>query len=338
MGPDASLATRRPYRRVVAAFNGAFKTEHGHYGMMVHKRVLLPPVPGAATVTVLDDGSAVGFGSWGADRKVGGIVGVSDGAIVSFRQNLDALLDRGQVNPTGRNMWGFTLPGKGVQTERTGLCVTTSGHLLYAWGDDVTAPTLAKGMKMAGCDYGMHLDMNPYHTGFLFTAIDDLAGKKYKSQLLTTAMSIPTDRYIQYAPKDFFYVMVHDPHALPGVDGGAPWEPDGGSPAAAALDARRLETPRRRSGAGQVSSWSTWSRGARRGASGRDRRSRPPRLRCASSTGDDARRRILAVGVGVAADKRPLVASRPTGASRSRCTEVHDWRCSSSVATRTGQS
>ena len=27
------------YRRVVAAFNGAFKTDHGHYGMMVHKHV-----------------------------------------------------------------------------------------------------------------------------------------------------------------------------------------------------------------------------------------------------------------------------------------------------------
>src|SRR6185437_12680818 len=62
------------YRRVVAAFNGAFKTEHGHYGMMVHKRVLLPPVPGSATVVVLDDGR-VGFGTWGSDKGVGGIVG-----------------------------------------------------------------------------------------------------------------------------------------------------------------------------------------------------------------------------------------------------------------------
>jgi hypothetical protein len=215
------------YRRIAAAFNGAFKTEHGHYGMMAHKRVLLPPVPGAATVVVLDDGR-VGFGTWGADRKVGGVVGVTDGSIVSFRQNLDALVDRGQVNPTGRNLWGFTLPGKGVQTERTGLCVTTSGHLVYAWGDDVSATMLAKALKQAGCDYAMHLDMNPYHTGFLFTAIDDLAGKKYKSQLLTTGMSIPTDRYIQYAPKDFFYVMVHDP-TPPALDGGTPWAADGGS-------------------------------------------------------------------------------------------------------------
>ena len=215
------------YRRVVAAFNGAFKTEHGHYGMMVHKRVLLPPVPGSATVVTLDDGR-VGFGTWGADRKVGGLVGVPDDSIVSFRQNLDPLVDRGQVNPTGRNLWGFTLPGKGAPTERTALCVTSSGHLLYAWGDDVSATMLAKALKMAGCDYAMHLDMNPYHTGFLFTAIEDLAAKKYKSQLLTTGMSIPTDRYIQYAPKDFFYVMVHDP-TPPGLDGGTPWSADGGA-------------------------------------------------------------------------------------------------------------
>ncbi len=215
------------YRRVAAAFNGAFKTEHGHYGMMVHKRVLLPPVPSAATVMVLNDGR-VGFGTWGPERKIGGIVGVDDDAIESFRQNLDPLVDHGRVNPTGRNTWGFTLPGKGAQTERSALCVTTSGHLLYAWGDDLSGTALAKALKMGGCDYGIHLDMNPYHTGFLFTEIDDLANKKYRSQLLTPAMSIPSDRYIQFAPKDFFYVKVHDPRP-PAVEGAAPWAPDGGT-------------------------------------------------------------------------------------------------------------
>ncbi|MGH7271310.1 MAG: hypothetical protein ACREJ3_12855, partial [Polyangiaceae bacterium] len=102
-------------RLVAAAFNGAFKTEHGHYGMMVRKRVLLPPIPGAATVVVLGDGR-VGFGTWGANRTVGGIAGVPDGDIDSFRQNLEPLIDHGQMNPMGRNLWGFTLPGKGAQT------------------------------------------------------------------------------------------------------------------------------------------------------------------------------------------------------------------------------
>ncbi len=188
--------------RVVAAFNGAFKTEHGSYGMMVHKRLLLPPQPGAATATILSDGR-IGLGSWGANKTVSGIQGVSDDAIESFRQNLDALVDHGQVNPSGRSLWGYSAPGKGIQTERSGLCVTTSGHLIYAWGDDVSATTLAKAMKTAGCDYGMHLDMNPFHTGFMFARIDDIRSKKYQTELLTTQMEIPKDRYVEWSPKDF---------------------------------------------------------------------------------------------------------------------------------------
>ncbi len=285
------------YRRVAAAFNGAFKTEHGHYGMMVHKRVLLPPVPGSATVVVLDDGR-VGFGTWGTDRRIGGIDGVGDDAIVSFRQNLDPLIDRGLVNPTGRNLWGFTLPGKGAQTERSGFCVMASGHLLYAWGDDVSATTLAKAMKMGGCDYAMHLDMNPYHTGFLFAAIDDLTGRKYKSQLLTSAMSIPADRYIQYAPKDFFYVMVHDP-APPAIDG-AVWEPDGGTQppphwipglwrtrVQGGLELYDVEPGR-----------ATWR--IRAGS-----RESPASNPLRELTGDEAGRVLFAVGAGIALEKKP---------------------------------
>jgi hypothetical protein len=289
------------YRRIAAAFNGAFKTEHGHYGMMVHRRVLLPPIPGSATVVVLDDGR-VGFGTWGAERKVGGIVGVPNDAIVSFRQNLDPLLDRGEVNPTGRNLWGFTLPGKGVQTERSGLCVTAAGHLLYAWGDDVSATNLAKALKMAGCDYGMHLDMNPYHTGFLFTAIDDLAAKKYKSQLLTSGMSIPTERYIQYSPKDFFYVMVHDP-TPPAVDGATPWEPDGGAQPPphwmAGVWASHVDGPQ---GTVELTDIEP-GRAVWRIRAGTNESPAAAPLR--ELAGDDAKRVLLAAGTGVATDKRP---------------------------------
>jgi len=285
------------YRRVLAAFNGAFKTEHGHYGMMVHKRVLLPPVPGSATVVVLDDGR-VGFGTWGADRKAGAIDGVDDDSIVSFRQNLDPLIDHGQVNPTGRNLWGFTLPGKGAQTERSGICVTASGHLLYAWGDDVSATTLARAMKMGGCDYAMHLDMNPYHTGFLFAAIDDLP-RKYKSQLLTSGMSIPVDRYIQYAPKDFFYVMLHDP-SPPAVDGNGPWEADGGTQP----PPHWMPGIWRAKVAGDLSLYdvepgrATWRI---RAGSLESPASNPLR----ELTGDDAKRVLFAVGAGIALEKKP---------------------------------
>jgi hypothetical protein len=302
--PGSGRIPRDPgvYRRVAAAYNGAFKTEHGHYGMMVHRRVLLPPVPGSATVIVLDDGR-VGFGTWGADRRVGGVVGVGDDQIASFRQNLDPLLDQGRINPTGRSLWGFTLPGKGAQTERSGTCVTTSGHLVYAWGDDVSAPTLAKAMAMAACEYALHLDMNPYHTGFLFAAIDDLGGKKYRSQLLTPGMSIPVDRYIQYAPKDFFYVMVHDP-APAALDGGSPWVADGGTQPPprwmpgvwrAHLDGPEGPVELTDVAPGRA----TWRirAGAREAPA-----SRPLR----ELVGDESRAVLLAATMGVASEKRPL--------------------------------
>jgi hypothetical protein len=287
-------------RLVAAAFNGAFKTEHGHYGMMVHKRVLLPPVPAAATVVVMDDGR-VGFGTWGTGKGLAGIAGVAEAQIDSFRQNLDPLIDHGQLNPTKRNLWGFTLPGKGAQTERTGLCVTTSGHMIYAWGDDLSATSLAKAMQMAGCDYAMHLDMNPFHTGFIFMAIEDLAAHKFKSQLLTPSMSIPTDRYINYAPKDFFYVRLHDP-TPPAVGGASPWQADGGlqppprwlpgiwEAKAAQDDVELLDVEPGRA---------TW----RLRAGTKDAPASAPLRELA---GEEATRVLLAAGLGVASERHPL--------------------------------
>jgi hypothetical protein len=216
------------FQRVAAAFNGAFKTEHGNYGMMVKKRVLLPPQPSAATVVVLDDGRAA-LGTWPGSTNVGGLVGIPDEAILSFRQNLDPLVDHGEVNPTRRSLWGFTLPGSGAQTERSGICVTEAGHLVYAWGDDLNATALGKAMLMAGCSYGIHLDMNPHHTGFTFTSIDDIKTRKYKSELLTSLMEISPDRYIEYAPKDFFYVTLRDPTPQPLTAGAPAWQTDPGT-------------------------------------------------------------------------------------------------------------
>jgi hypothetical protein len=212
--------------RVVAAFNGGFKTEHGNYGMMVNQRILLPPQPSAATVVVLKD-QRVGFGTWGDTHEVTGLRGIADDDILSFRQNLDALVDHGDINPMGRALWGYTLPGSGMQTERSGMCVTGGGQILYAWGDDVSGTALGKALKIAGCTYAMHLDMNPHHTGFIFSKIVDLHGHNYKSELLTPLMTVSPDRYLEYAPKDFFYILRHDP--TPDPVGVSTFHPDAGA-------------------------------------------------------------------------------------------------------------
>jgi hypothetical protein len=119
-------------------------------------------------------------------------------------------------------------------------------------------------------------------------------------------MSIPADRYIQYAPKDFFYVMVHDP-TPPAALGASPWAADDGvqppprwmpglwrahtagpDGAAGAIDLLDVEAGR-----------ATWR--VRAGA-----KDAPAATPLRELGGDEARRVVFAVGLGVAPEKRPL--------------------------------
>lgn len=207
------------YRRIVATFNGAFKTTHGAYGMMVNHRVLLPPVKGGASVVVTDTGE-VGLGSWPNTLEI-------PKNIVSFRQNLDPLVEDGVANPTGRNLWGWQLEGESVMTHRSAICVTSAGHLYYAWGDEIDGATLGRALRQAGCSYGIHLDMNPAHTGFIFMDVLNPRKQKAELKIADPGMKIAIDKYVRGAPKDFFYVMVRD--ATPPRQGGIEWTPDAGA-------------------------------------------------------------------------------------------------------------
>ncbi len=206
------------YRRIVATFNGAFKTTHGAYGMMVNRRVLLPPVKGGASVVVTDSGE-VGLGSWPDSFEI-------PKNLVSFRQNLDPLVEDGVANPTGRNLWGWQLEGESVMTHRTALCVTSAGHLYYAWGDEIDGATLGRALRQAGCSYGIHLDMNPAHTGFVFMDVLNPFKQKAQLRMADMGMKIALDKYVRGAPKDFFYVLVRD--AAPPKQAGIEWLPDAG--------------------------------------------------------------------------------------------------------------
>ena len=131
--------------------------------------------------------------------------------VVSYRQNLEPLVEDGKLLPSGRTQWGWQLNGTSMMTERSGICVTDASQLYYVWGDEVSAQTLGKAMILAGCTYGMHLDMNPHHTGFVFANVRTIANKDYDVKLLTPLMDMWPERYLEYSPKDFFYLMLRDP-------------------------------------------------------------------------------------------------------------------------------
>lgn len=206
------------YERVVATFNGAFKATHGEYGMMVHGRVLLPPVPGGASV-IVNQAREIGLGSWPQTEAI-------PADVISFRQNLDPLVEDGVPNPTGRNIWGWQLEGTSVMTQRTALCVTRAGHLYYAFAEETDGRTLGNALRQAGCSYGIHLDMNPGHCGFILADIRDLRSGDMTVKLLDDRMKVPPDRFARWSAKDFFYVMVRD--AMPRDGSSIRWVPDGG--------------------------------------------------------------------------------------------------------------
>lgn len=199
--------------RVVGAFNGAFKTEHGAYGMVVDRRVLLPPHRRAATVATLDDGR-VAMGSWSDTTTL-------PPEVTSLRQNLDPLVADGVENPTRRGLWGFVLGGiEHMPTVRSGLCMRPEGVLMYVWGEETTARLLGRAMRLAGCTYGMHLDMNPGHAMFQFLRVDDLRTRRWRSQALASGMRSSPERFLYQSPKDFFYLTLREY-----TPAGLPWQP-----------------------------------------------------------------------------------------------------------------
>ena len=183
--------------RLVAAFNGGFKIEHGAYGAVEAGRVIVPPVAGAATVAIDRAGYAV-LGAW--DRSSGTL-----GSWVGLRQNLVPLVADAVVNPTHAESWGQVLPGLDeAHTPRSALGVTEQGQLVYGWSAAASALDLGQAMRRARVVFALHLDMNPGHTGM---ALYRTVGGRLQASAAVSDMSIRRRRWLSVEARDFFYVV-----------------------------------------------------------------------------------------------------------------------------------
>jgi hypothetical protein len=243
------LVPRDPDRigRLVAGFNGGFQATHGEYGMMADGVVYLPPKPYAATVARLVDGSTA-FGTWPVDEVI-------PDDIVSFRQNLTPLVADGSINPYHRDWWGGVPPGweDTSRTVRSGLCLTQEDFVAYFYGSRADVEHLQRAMRAARCSYGIHLDMNPGHTGLEFYRVardgelptpgrpldpdweatgpvPHAQGWRFLGRRMIRHMALMNfPRYIHRESRDFFYLTLRP--ILPGNDlhpPGAPAEPGEG--------------------------------------------------------------------------------------------------------------
>jgi hypothetical protein len=223
----------RVLSRLVAAFNGGFQSTHGDFGMMVDRRVLVPPKPYAATIARLRDGS-LGFGTWPYELA-------TPTEFVSFRQNLTPLVGDGVFNPFGREWWGGVPHDweDETHTVRSGLCLTRENFVAYFYATQIDHVRLGRAMLAARCDYGLHLDMNQGHTGLELYKVDrseklppiagrldphwqaegdvnDMPGWRFRGRRLVRNMQLMHfPRYIRRGARDYFYLALRP--VLPGA-------------------------------------------------------------------------------------------------------------------------
>ncbi len=230
------MIPRRPelMKRLVGALNGGFQALHGEWGMMGDGVIYLPPKPYAATIAQMRDGFT-GFGTWPNDPVVPPI-------LRSYRQNLTPLVMNGKINPYKRGWWGGTPPGweDRVHSTRTGICQTEDDFVAYFYGNEIDVKPLAQAMVQARCKYGIHLDMNPGHTGLEFYkvaptgtlpdfgrpfdkkweaegSVPFMDGWTFRARRMVRFMGLMNfPRYIQREARDYFYLTLR--HVLPGHD------------------------------------------------------------------------------------------------------------------------
>jgi hypothetical protein len=196
------IVPERERPALVAAFNGGFKAEHGHFGMMVDGRELLAPKPLSCTIASRADGE-LRIGTWRA------LESERDG-LSWWRQTPGCMVEAGVLHPGLRSAdtknWGATIDGKTV-IRRSAAGLSADGRTLYVGiSNSTTARALALGMQQAGAVTVAQLDVNFSFPRFL---VYEEAGETGNLKAIGAVKGLlyTPDEYLGHSSsRDFFYV------------------------------------------------------------------------------------------------------------------------------------
>lgn len=188
--------------RLVAAFNGGFKAEHGQFGMMVGGQELLPPKSASCTFAATKDGGLT-IATWKT-------LASGAPALDWWRQTPGCMLEGGVLHPGLRSQdsrnWGATIDGKTV-IRRSAVGLSRDAKTLFVGiSNYTTARALALGMQNAGAEHVAQLDVNHSYPRFLLYRDDEASGT------LTALSPVKgflheKDEYLRRpSSRDFFYV------------------------------------------------------------------------------------------------------------------------------------
>jgi hypothetical protein len=208
----AALGVERPARipdehhdRVLAAFNGGFKTEHGAYGMRVGGVTLVAPRDEVCAVALFKDES-IRVAPWHSMKEL-------ESDMLWWRQTPNCMYADNVVNPNlgagNSKKWGATLDGETV-IRRSAIGIDASGNVLFVGiSNHTTASAIADGMNHAGAVSVAQLDVNFSYPKFvLFQRPPGAAeGGDREAVALAEGFEFSTAEYIrERARRDFFYV------------------------------------------------------------------------------------------------------------------------------------
>jgi hypothetical protein len=196
----------------IAAFNSGFKMDSARGGVYFDGQMVRPLVDGAASLVIKADGSA-SVGVWGRDFTM-----TPD--IASVRQNLELIVDNGQLNPALRDndtsVFGATV-GNDVYVWRSGVGVDANGGLIYAGGPALSVTSLARTLQNAGAVRAMELDINSdWVSAYTYVNSDpNNPNSPVVGIKLGGDMSRDGNRYLEPGERDFFAFFADPKVATP---------------------------------------------------------------------------------------------------------------------------
>lgn len=185
---------------LLAAFNGGFKAEHGHFGVMVNGITVIPAQENLGTVGLYSNGN-VRIGLLGKEVP-------QTPKLLIWRQNGPLIIQDGAINPlTNSNDpkdWGYVV-SRDTATYRSALAISKDNRTLYYLvGPDLTLPALAKALVAVQAHQAIQLDINNFWAHFeSFTTV---GGKLKAIPLLDFMKNQDGQRFLGSYLRDYFYV------------------------------------------------------------------------------------------------------------------------------------
>lgn len=188
-------------KSLLAAFAGGFRLNESHGGMLLGGKEIRPMRVGAATFAFGLDGKPL-LGNWGVEVPI-------NGEYDSVRQNLDLIVDDGEMNPLletdPNNQWGFTGPSNNSYVWRSGVGILPDGAIVWVGGNGLSVVSLAKVFVRIGAERAMQLEINREWVQ-LNTYTLTPEGKIFGKRLLT-GMRGPDNRWLDRDTRDFVAVF-----------------------------------------------------------------------------------------------------------------------------------